>query len=745
MFIRVLSFIIIISLFLSFPSFAKKKEADIRSHQTLGAAFLLIGTSAVQAVEDILKGVKKVSKQAKYLTDDERDFLFAYANYKIGKYQDANKGFLKLQRKKIPIKDYLLFYQADIALNKNDYKDAYEFLVELLKDYPESVLANQARIMMGQVLAELGSYEQARTFLEYPVRTEYNLINLNVSEVFSAKLYLIKTYIKQNNQQEALIRLKSLALSVASHDQLVELSKLAKSLPNSSRNQFQDWVASPGVRCAIAESLLDNSQYNEVIEQVKPVAANYPVNSELGFKARRLTARSVYRVHKYQEAIDLTKELLSSGQNHGLRLALLRQLARSYERTDAYDKSIEIWKKIIHEYPNSRSAVLNARFSIAQLLVDDSRYVEAIQAWKKVLNLESSGRQRTRALWYLAWCYYQTKDYESAIKRFDYLLQHKSMSRRIEDRLLYWKARSYENMGDVAAARKIYNQVLAEYPLGYYAFLTQQRLGKNQVQGQMEKANWRPGKLSYKQLDLSDHLRRAIFFDRLKLYAEAAREIEAAIVDNNNSSKRFILWLASRNQAHYLAYRIVLKEFAPILRSFPQTSDFDLFVWHQSYPQAYQAIVQRFVGQNLDPDLVYSLMRAESTYQPEVVSAAGAIGLMQLMPTTAKRMSDELGETKFDVHDLYKPAKNIEYGITYLKKLYDLFPDNTAAVLASYNAGEEAVARWLNHGQYDDIEEFIEEIPYDQTNQYVKKVLRFYWLMKMLYNSNPNPNAVEND
>ncbi len=741
---KCISIILFVTLFLASPSFAAKKGAYIQSAQNLGATFLLIGTSASQAVDDILKGAKKVSKQTKYLSKTERNFLFGYANYKLKKYNRADRIFKKLLKKDLPIEDYLLFYRADIAFNQQDYKDAYVFLVELLKKYPDCILANKARIMMGQTLTELGNYEKARSFLEYPIRTAYNDLNSNHSQVFAANLSLIKNFIKQGNQQEALMQLKNLALNAVSQLQVHKIEYAAKSLSRDTRKHFQAWLAGPEIRYAIAESFLDNSQWYEVINQVKSLISNYPLNAELGFKARRLNARAHYRLHKYHDSIDLTKELLSTGRNHDLRLRLLRQLARSYARTDDYEQASISWQKIIEEYSKSRSAVLSARFHIALLLVDDGKYEQAIQAWKNVLKLRASRRQKSKALWFLAWSYYKAGHYNTALKRFDYLLRHRRMSRRMKDRLLYWKARVYEKMGQEINAKKTYNKLLDKFPLGYYAFLAHRRLNNDirsvsnfeqdiAAHAQGQQSIWRPSPLAYKKLVLSDHLTKAMFFDQLKLFAEAAQEIEAVIKQANPSPKSFILWLASRNQAHNLAYRLVRKEFMPILQDFPKTTGFDLFIWQQAYPQAYQDLVQQFAGQEIDPDLVYSLMRAESTYRPKVVSSAGAIGLMQLMPTTAKRMSDQLGESNFDVHNLYKPAKNIEYGVTYLKKLYELFPNNTVAVLASYNAGEEAVARWIKHGDFNDIEEFIEEIPYTQTNQYVKKVLRFYWLTKRLY------------
>ncbi len=107
------------------------------------------------------------------------------------------------------------------------------------------------------------------------------------------------------------------------------------------------------------------------------------------------------------------------------------------------------------------------------------------------------------------------------------------------------------------------------------------------------------------------------------------------------------------------------------------------------------------------PELLHAVIRAESAYQPNALSHAGACGLMQLMPATAKR---------FKVQNIWDPAENIEGGATYLRFLMDLFGNDLRLALAGYNAGENAVKRYDNQIP-----------PYSETQNYVRKVLQFLW------------------
>jgi soluble lytic murein transglycosylase-like protein len=109
----------------------------------------------------------------------------------------------------------------------------------------------------------------------------------------------------------------------------------------------------------------------------------------------------------------------------------------------------------------------------------------------------------------------------------------------------------------------------------------------------------------------------------------------------------------------------------------------------------------------LMPELLHAVIRAESAYQPDALSHAGACGLMQLMPGTAER---------FNVRNIWDPAENIQGGAAYLRLLLDMFDNDLQLALAAYNAGENAVKRYGNQIP-----------PYQETQDYVRKVLRFLW------------------
>jgi soluble lytic murein transglycosylase len=124
-------------------------------------------------------------------------------------------------------------------------------------------------------------------------------------------------------------------------------------------------------------------------------------------------------------------------------------------------------------------------------------------------------------------------------------------------------------------------------------------------------------------------------------------------------------------------------------------------------------------------------MREESAYRPTVVSVVGARGLLQIMPETGERLAQELALADFDPDDLFEPAVNIRLGSHYLRTLLIRFDGQLSAAIASYNAGPNAVVRWIDPELDDD--EWVEAIPYDQTRAYVKRVLRSLYAYRVLY------------
>ena len=151
------------------------------------------------------------------------------------------------------------------------------------------------------------------------------------------------------------------------------------------------------------------------------------------------------------------------------------------------------------------------------------------------------------------------------------------------------------------------------------------------------------------------------------------------------------------------------------------------------YRQDYSEYVEKYAKENnIDSLLVYAIIKAESNFDDDAVSNKGAMGLMQLMDETAKEVAtNELMEYNSE-ETLYNPEKNIQIGVKYFADLKEIF-GNDAISIAAYNAGMGTVNSWIEEGIIKADGSDIENIPYKETNMYVRKILRDYNMYQRLY------------
>jgi len=179
------------------------------------------------------------------------------------------------------------------------------------------------------------------------------------------------------------------------------------------------------------------------------------------------------------------------------------------------------------------------------------------------------------------------------------------------------------------------------------------------------------------------------------------------------------------------------------------------FIGRLIYPLHYKEEIMHSAGLYLvDPFVITAIIRVESNFQTNIVSPKGATGIMQLMPETARWIADQSSEfSEASVHILDTPTINIRMGTWYLRYLYDYFhpyfeasgldqeADRLAIVAASYNAGQGAVREWLSSGKWDGRLDTSEQIPYQETRHYVKRVYYYYKKYRNLYNELTSTNT----
>ncbi len=158
------------------------------------------------------------------------------------------------------------------------------------------------------------------------------------------------------------------------------------------------------------------------------------------------------------------------------------------------------------------------------------------------------------------------------------------------------------------------------------------------------------------------------------------------------------------------------------------------------YPREYNDPVKRYAKQyDVPANLIFAVIRTESNFDPNAISSVGAVGLMQIMPSTFRWLSDDMLGEKLEDGMLYDPETNIRYGVYYLRRLYDRYGSWQTAC-AAYNAGNGTVDRWLSDPSLTDISGKLipDRIPIGETRVYVKKVQKTYLTYCRLYPELPS-------
>lgn len=158
------------------------------------------------------------------------------------------------------------------------------------------------------------------------------------------------------------------------------------------------------------------------------------------------------------------------------------------------------------------------------------------------------------------------------------------------------------------------------------------------------------------------------------------------------------------------------------------------------YPAPYTDALREYAPpRGVDPRFVLAIMRQESRFRADAKSVSAARGLLQFIPTTANKIAAELGIQNFRQDELYNPRIAVLFGSQYMGNLFKLFPNMPQAVAASYNGGEDNVARWVSRARAEDPDRYTIEIGYAQSKDYIFKVLPNYWVYQKLYGDQLQP------
>lgn len=280
--------------------------------------------------------------------------------------------------------------------------------------------------------------------------------------------------------------------------------------------------------------------------------------------------------------------------------------------------------------------------------------------------------------------------------------------------VMFWLGKVHDKLKYYNTAKNYYEKLLKEYPDDYYAF--QAYLESKRIENPILKTDITEKKVMfpYKMNSSNDMIVKLAMLEDYSLLKDICEE------------DKFIQSWLEYQKGEYSKSAVLARDAMAELKEKPPVNDLR---WRLVYPIHYYNEIKQYAGKN-NPVIILSLVREESYFNTNATSSVGAKGLMQLMPQTANDIAERNGIGYFD---LYKIKDNLLIGNLYYSYLKNILHGKDFFVILAYNGGFNAVNKWKDYLDYECNNDFLEQVPYQETQNYLKKVMRSYWNYIRLY------------
>jgi soluble lytic murein transglycosylase len=445
----------------------------------------------------------------------------------------------------------------------------------------------------------------------------------------------------------------------------------------------------------------------------------------------RVLADALYGLGETDRALAVLRELVEGYPTSAAAPPALFRRASILWNRDRDAEALRGFEEFGRRYPHQPRAA-EVFYAIGRIHQQAGRTAAATATYRELSRRYPRSKLAREAQWRIGWIQYQARNWTAAAGTFAQLASRTRS--RPRDEAAYWQGRALERTGQAAAARQLYRDIVQRNPISYYAMWARHRLDRSLGGFTMHHGTPpmppAPPALASPPATDTFHLPRAEELRAAGLNGLARTELAAIerAYDYDSATLRYLLHMYQTVDGHAAALRLARRlgrraDLSPEERE------------RLRYPLAFWETVRREAdAQAIDPLLVVALMRQESLFDPAARSPANAVGLMQLLPATAERVAGA-SEPPIDHGDLTDPEVNVQLGTRYLRSLLARFGGDPLKALAAYNGGEHAVEKWQRHHADLDADEFVENITYRETRDYVKRVVANYQAYQQLYNA----------
>lgn len=648
----------------------------------------------------------------------------AWTAFREGKYAEARKLAAPLVGKKLLAADYALHVAAQSAFMDGDPGAALPLFRKLAKT-KTSRFAPVAAWRVADCLFELGKLEEARAAYQ-------GLLGKSGGDAGVALHRIGLAHEAAGDKGKALASWRRLATQHPAHpladDALARLDAAGAGLTIKERiARAAEMTGDRDWNRALAE-------LEEIPTQDQPADIVRERNFWLGmtlFNMRR----------QYARAGDL---LVGVHAEMGGRAAeALFKGARAYSRADRDDDAITHYAQVVAKYPRTPQAA-EAQFLIGWLEFNRGDYRKAIPGLQATLDEYGSSKWADDARWYLAFSLYLLGEHAEALPHLERL--SRAGGELEGGKARYWRARSLAALGKKDEANAALRELVGEHPFSWYAQLARARLAEQKIEvgpfgdRDVDKAEAPPladpGDKDVKKLAATPLIKLADELISAGMTVEAGWELQRAeqsFIKKHGRAKALpILLDRYRRAGNFNRPWMLAVVYGGRAFDLPPKGTAKKW-WEHSYPLAYRQHVEKWRDLGKNPEYyLYTIMRKESGFNPHDVSYADALGLLQMIPPTTKRVAPILG-LEYTDDLLYDPELNIRVGSWYIGSLLQKFKMQVPIGAGSFNSGPRPVMKWLDKFGDRPMDEFVELVAYTQTREYMKKVADIYARYLYLY------------
>ncbi len=649
-------------------------------------------------------------------------FALGMADYEAGSFEAAAAALKRALAASGPLQDHGRYYYARALVRNDEHASAADVLADFPETFPKSRLVPHAARLRAESLIQADRIAEARRLLasKSALSESVRLYLLARSQVLEGKrLQAVETYRRVYYKYP---------LSAQADEAETALNRLRRSLGKRYPSAPSSW------RLERADLLFDARRYGKASREYRRALEGL-TGANLDHARVRAGAADYRRLHTTVAYNWLSQLKVTTPSADAERMYYLGECARRKSRRKEFAARAE---ELGRTYPRS-PWYEEALFSLGNhyLLDNEARlyrryYERAARAFPK-------GPYAARAHWKVCWRAYVDSD-----PRCEALLEeHVRLYARSPTAAaaIYFLGRRAERAGDLSSAWTLYHELGQLFPHYYYAYRARTRLEElGEAPGKASAPRFLNGIPGPRSLSAEPSTESETLIERGRLLYQLGlddlAEQELRSGDYRCSDAYWIgLELAkqtSERGRYHLGLRYMKRYGFGYLRLPIEAMPREY--WERLFPLPYsRQLRKRAAPHRLDPYLLAGLIRQESEFNAGAKSRAGALGLMQILPSTARALARRVGIKSLATRQLYNPDLSLRLGTLHFRTVLNQFEGQLEYSLAAYNAGEHRVENWMTWGDFSEPEVFVETIPFTETRGYVQAVLRNAEVYRRLY------------